>query len=92
MIDFWLRTLSSRRWSHHSPTRKVPPSAFRRPSVTKVWTMRTATNLHVLDCSIACTHGTVILDLRGQHAKPRAAAADALGWQRVHGGYQAGLV
>ena len=53
---------------------------------------RTATNLHVLDSGIAWAHGTIILGYREQHAKPCSAAADALVWHRVHGGYQAGLV
>ena len=57
-----------------------------------MWTTITGTNLYVLDGGIARTHDTIILDPRLQHAKPCAAAADALVWHRVHGGYQVGLV
>ena len=57
-----------------------------------MWTTITGTNLYVLDGGIARTHDMIILDPRLQHAKPCAAAADALVWHRVHGGYQVGLV
>ena len=57
-----------------------------------MWTTTTGTNLYVLDGGIARTHGTIIPGHREQHAKPCAAAADALVWHRVHGGYQAGLI
>ena len=52
---------------------------------------KTGTNLYVLDGGIARAHGTIILDHQEQHAKPCAAAADALVWHRVHDGCQAGL-
>ena len=92
MIDSWLRTLSSRRWSHHSPTRKVPPSIVRHPSVTKMCKTRTAVNLHVFDIHIARAYHTTILDQRVHHTEPCAAAADELVWQRVYGAYQERLV
>ena len=57
-----------------------------------MWTTTTGTNLYVLDGGIARAHVTIILGYRKQLAKPCAAAADALVWHRVHGGYQAGLV
>ena len=51
-----------------------------------MWTTTTGTNLYVLDGGIARAHGMTILDVyREQHAKPCAAAADALVWHRVHG-------
>ena len=53
---------------------------------------RTATNLHVLDGGIAWVHRTTILERRDEHAKPCAAAVDALVWHRVHGAYQEGLI
>ena len=46
---------------------------------------RTATNLHVLDGGIAWVHRTTIMDQRGQHAKPYAAAADVLVQHPGHG-------
>ena len=61
-------------------------------SATMMLMTRTATNLHVLDGGIAWVYHTTVLDQRGHHAKPCTAAADALVWHRVHGGYQAGLV
>ena len=60
-----------------------------------MWTTTTATNLHVLDGGIAWVYDTIIPSHREQHAKPCAAAADALVWHRrasdrIHGGYQVG--
>ena len=57
-----------------------------------MWTTTTGTNLYVLDGGIARAYATIILDYRDQHAKPFAAAADALVWHRVYGGHQAGLI
>ena len=57
-----------------------------------MWTTTTGTNLYVLDGGIARTYGTIIPGHREQHAKPCAAAVDALVWHRVYGGYQAGLI
>ena len=47
-------------------------------SATMMLMTRTATNLHVLDGSIAWVYHTTILDQRGHHAKQDAAAADVL--------------
>ena len=55
-------------------------------------TTKTASNLAALDSGRVWWYRTTILDKRGHHAKPCAAAADALGWQRVHGGHQERLV
>ena len=57
-----------------------------------MWTTITGTNLHVLDGGIARAHSTIIPGYREQHAKPCAAAVDALVWHRVYGGHQAGLI
>ena len=47
-------------------------------SATMMLMTRTATNLHVLDGGIAWVYHTTILDQRGHHAKPYAAAVDVL--------------